>query len=604
MMRSQANKLRLPVARSPDPNILTLRHTQPVWPICTPGQEQQLRELALLFGADLDVVIPETGAAALRPRNNATVISLGRQCAAAGRLYAHLTQRRHRTIDDPRELSEHGPVAVVILLAARLDAEFLASLKTATPPRSAVGLICGPTVDELMPQILLRSAALRLGGSVPATQADLFPLHHTSKVNAGLEAELGDGGNETTLASGASVLSVLTHADGVCAYLGPSAVLCPIEDLNGSGAEPKPRCIVTKSCFRCSAHSPNGPHAIRIPAPVVRARFMVLESCATVMLNDSAVAYSWSLLHSLCSRAVIGGIVANVGVVQAYANNVRAMAGKVQSGKRVGEALHGFLSSAEMRRTGRKMLLFGDPDMRAAPRTPERARQDLPVDQPGTNGTATTALTQLGLYRVILASAHGYEQYKTVANKALVSLLGYEFAAAHKASKLEVDQSAPGPMMRARLLDYLASLPLLSSAWQSLADLELAADKANCPHCGREASALVGRFHLPGVASRKVLQCLHCGVVEDVPAQFSMCIAIRKDVAVLSGRFPKGPGSGRLTLRSPDKDATISIEWPFLRSGAPAKRVELPHPSEGPVRISALLMIAGHALWAEARVPS
>lgn len=592
---------KLPVSHCRRPDILTFGRGAPVWPICTPEEEQQLHELANVYGAALDVVTATLGRPALHCGRSA-VVSIGGECAMAGRLYAHLTGRRHWPIGSPNEMPKRGSIAVAVCLANRLDASFLAWLKTAAPAESVVGLICAPTADELILQVLLRSAALRLGGRTAGTRIDILPLHNQDITQP---PPLGDGQQDDSdaksLDAGASVLSILTHADGVCAYLGRS-VLCPIEskNLDAVGPEPRPRCIAVRSCFRCKTPIA-GVHLHRVAARSVRARFVVLESCATVPLNDAVVDFSWSLLHSLCGRATIGGMTANVGVVQAHPENVRTLADNIHSGTRVGLALRHFLESDAMRQTGREMLLFGDPEMRVGPKQTNRLKRHRSTKERWQTSPTAITLAQLGMYRVILTLAHHNQDFRALAGKALASAIAYEFAAAHRPAKLESDAAAEGPMLRAALLDYFVRLPLFVSAWQSLADLDVAARKSACPHCGRQATTLRARFCLPGVARRRLSQCLHCGVFEDVPEPFSLRITTRVDSVVLSGSFPIGPGSGRLVVRSPDVEATISTDWPFSKKGAPIARLPLPPLPQGPVRVSAMLIVSGHALWAEAR---
>jgi hypothetical protein len=338
----------------------------PVWPAANPADRAALEGVARLFGTNLDFVTAEPGLAATR---GGLVIGIGEDVEDLARLYAHLTRRGFAMAEDGSALRDLSPSVVVTTLGL-VSVELLDSLYSPDCGNVSPGMILADTVEALRSQVLIRSAAAALTSALPPLRIDLFPAQAFSATASETGMLLGGSASKPeyvrALSLGASVVSLLTHSDGIDAKLGP-LVLCPMQRVPLVFDEARlPTCQITRMCHRLSMPLEQALESGALLSPeAISTRVLVFAVCWGLLLKSSVDDYAWSLLARLLASSTIGAVLTSWEVILVTSDDLAILCKALIAGRTAGEALSEFLRDTGVRQKGIRMCLLGDPELRA-----------------------------------------------------------------------------------------------------------------------------------------------------------------------------------------------------------------------------------------------
>lgn len=222
-------RTRLPVDRNPASDFLITAQGQAVRPVHTREEFESLSRTATLFASHLEEVRGHPAPAASQAEE---VVALGPMVADAGRLYAHLTMRAFRMVEDLRSLRRGPRPAVVVTTPPSLTSGLLEFLYADALDGPAPGIICASGPQALRKQVLIRSAAASLCGPVAHPWVDVYPLVELDSLTFRDRRIYGGKASESdipdALSKGAGVLTMITHSDGIDALILPTLSLCPL----------------------------------------------------------------------------------------------------------------------------------------------------------------------------------------------------------------------------------------------------------------------------------------------------------------------------------------------------------------------------------------
>ncbi|WP_434420359.1 hypothetical protein [Nannocystis pusilla] len=162
------------------------------------------------------------------------VVGLGVGAIEHARLYAHLTGRACEFAEDLERLAAFPDAAVVVTTYAFVDERLLDQLYDRYPLTSAPGLIFSYDDADLSLQVLSRAAARHC--SHRHFDHRRVDINTNIEFGAHMAPEFSIVGAQATpaefrraLASGAGLLTLYSHSDGIDAYLRDGLVLCPME---------------------------------------------------------------------------------------------------------------------------------------------------------------------------------------------------------------------------------------------------------------------------------------------------------------------------------------------------------------------------------------
>jgi hypothetical protein len=250
------------------------------------------------------------------------------------------------------------------------------------------GIICAETPIDLHLQILVRSAAAALSAldkaeNDPTVRLDIIPALPLERVHLPDHEMLGGDVQsrdlEWALQSGASLLNILTHSDGIDAYLGPKTV-CPMNRIPFSVKKDRlPSCQVSGTCHR---HNMPIQDALRsdllFPPEMIIARILVWQVCWGLLTQQATIDPLWGIGLRLLQHTALGAVITPWQAVLADYDSLDDLARRICSGLSVGDALSEFMRSGAARRSGLNMCLLGDPKVRL-PIQSSAARSDRPI---------------------------------------------------------------------------------------------------------------------------------------------------------------------------------------------------------------------------------
>jgi hypothetical protein len=567
-----------------------------VWPACDEGDRAALRAVATLFGAELRAA--PAGPALGRAAASGAVVGIG-DCADEARLYAHLTGRGWRMVPSTAELERPLP-DVVLLAAPALDAHLVQELLREPAAPHVTGIIWGRTRAELRRRALVSSAARALDGPVRQRRTDVS-LSMTGGVRRLRDLEvLGPRASADALrravTQGSGVLTLFLHGDGVSMSLSPELALCSrLEPSAADDPRLAPACVVTGRCstLRMDVEEAFAGHVVG-PGDVA-ARVLVMPTCYGAFVGTPACDASWGLLPRLLANPRIGAVVTPVEPSILAADLVaELLSAPLGRGVPVGQALTAYEREPAIASLGHRMLLFGDPDVRAAPRPgeadgagarPRRPRVVRRAARAGDHGD----LAVLGLVAGSLRD--GGDGARTAAE-----------AEAALASYREAPGERTGRAMRATLLAHVRTMKGRPyGPWLAAATLRRRAEHDACPGCAwpvRPFDALVR-----GVA-RRLVTCPRCGVVADWPAGAELRIAAAPPRVELhlEPRWADDWSAAVYLVPASARDTQMHA-WPRTAAGAPerALSVDRSHWPAGPVEVRAVAIVGTSLLAAGTR---
>lgn len=581
----------------------------PIWPLSSVEDRIALELTAALFGASLKAqatVCARDGSDLLVPDRN--VMALGPQASEAARLYCHLTSRSLVEIDVGANLAAFDPPDVLVTLWDNLTVELLDWLYSRDG--SAPGIIAAPDVSDLRRQALIRSAALRLRHSEVPRACNLLPLRNDrlSVVDAG--TTIGGAAERdirrSALMQGADIMSVMSHSDGVDAFLGSDLTLCARRGERAAPiAGPSPLCQITGHCHRHNRPVSDIVESEDVLAPEeVAARILLFDTCFGVMPRGSLVDPRYGLGTRFASSPLIGAFVTPWQLVLTNSDDTLRLQNDMLSGATVGEAVARFNAHPDSRARHGRMCLFGDPEMRIS--SPISELSSIPT----VNDQASAAAPDASVCAASEQSSHHIRENVALLHQSMniaqqmASGARFTDAARHAASATAVmmsmlsaqtpacrDMHAAMDNMRRAVLDYALLRGKLVECWMpSVTSYEPGAS-IPCVACDRPAQMITANLRSGRGGQRRLTLCPICGVTEDAPPDAHLHMSLDKETVRLIGALPAANFCAGLALSASDPALSIPLYWPTDSDGKLSSELVLPPKvPNGPLRISIFLL--------------
>jgi hypothetical protein len=555
-----------------------------------------LERLTTVFGAALERVTATRGVAP--PLSTEDVVALGPDAESAALLHAHLTRRRFRTALNLDALTKEERPSVVVMTPKYLSAELLEWLYNHSN-HSAPGIICGVSGSRLRRQVLVRAAAATLCGPLDIVQSDIFPTLSIAAIRGPKSEVLGAQASVSerreALGRGAGVLTIMTHSDGVDAFLGTDLTLCGMDQMvNDTSLPDAPRCRLTAFCHRHEIPVSRAVNSAAVlPPEQIAARVFVWDVCFGVMPTGSAVDARWGIGVRLLDSAGIGAILTTWQIVLSSPEHASRLSHAIASGVPVGIAVARFNASRASRERHHRMCLLGDPRVRLpaapvqqrAPTRPNRFRHPATAD--------TEQLRQVALLRLCMADAKlraSHSPRASFASRALEAIEAFEGAASKGVPIAALDPQL-GNDMRAAVLDYALSRGKLLESWMPFMRSFRATAPHRCPVCDRLADTLQAVMRPPGVYVRRLVICAICGVLEDAPTTSDIRMELAGLRLRLHGVLPRERWAAGIVIASSYPADSVQLMWSAMSDGTLAPSAELPQRWPlGPLRISTVIV--------------
>ncbi len=502
----------------------------------------------------------------LAPTPGRRVAAVGEPALEAAELYAGLTGRSVQLATSEELRSE--AFDMIVGPTSALSAAVISELYRAGVSR-VPGWIIADSPALLRRQALVRASAYRLSDrtfrsaheSSTATLAFMNPLAEHALVEDQHLAMLGGAASpaqiQDVVGRGASVLSALTHCDGLDAHLG-ALTLCSIDrspvDHDVGRA---PSCVASDYCHRLRRPLAEATGDTALIGPErFRAQLFLWAVCWGALLEPAIVDRRWALHDRFLNSSTIGALVSGAGIVTYTPGQVHSLGEALASGRPVGEVLAEFIAEG----TTDPLILFGDPDLRFLPPPPRasRARANRGEER---SFAAELAFTRAHLIVSIQgAQAEGKASLQALGEEALRSAYAVE-----RAWISGLRDPAMECALSKSLVDFqVARGPKPSHAWLTL-DPEVLSrrDEERCDFCGELTTSTVYALQRAAGARRRVVRCHRCGNVADEPAEGpKIRVALKDGVLRWLGATPAPTTSVKVLLFTRVQDERAARPWP------------------------------------------
>jgi hypothetical protein len=579
----------IPVAKVVgDSDILCDSSGSAVWPLRGDHHRTALEATARVFAGDLVETPAEEGKdVSSGPEIVLGVGELGDEAA----LYAHLTGRKHDNVSSVDEIRSEAMPAVLIVLSPTIDPSLIEFLCAVPYGPQAPGIIWGRTRDELRRRVLTASAAAALVTAEPGAPVDVIGPHMSGLPETpGTSDELAEA-----LGKGAGILTLFTHSEGIAVELPAGTTMCVRGDEETAG-DPRrgPECAHTGIC-RLGIPVAEAAASKRIlPPEAIAGRIVISCGCQTVFVGSPALDPDWSLFSRLASNPRIGALLASPQIFLVNVEGVKnELVAKLRDGISVGAALAGYDRLSTTETAGCRLLLFGDPKVRAGIAEDAQSPAAISINNLASQDEITQPARQepgdagdLAMLRVI-AELRRHEtrpQCELTARTLLERIVELEDSVESSPSKATADA------LRTATLEHLASTkPRLSDAWSSRALHIDLGPRMRCPHCGLLAPIII--VHLDTGATRESLKCIACGDVMDHQAGSVLRPMVRAPEITLQGDCTDTDWAGTILLVRLNASKTVILPWPARSDGAPVTRFSVKHACPpGPLHLYAVFI--------------
>lgn len=583
----------LPVARAGKGERIISADGQPVWPFAKSGDLAVLKNIVRLSGGKVRQVSGTPGTA--KPLSSELVVGLGAYSGEAARLHAHLTRRRCVIVDRWEELRGLGRrPSVLVTIPENMTVELLDWMYDGQQ-KIAPGIICGANVQALLEQVLIKTAAASVSGPPIRHRIEIYP---TVPVQ-GMPGVVGAGTSKSercqALAGEAGVLTVMTHSDGVDAFLGRDLSICARNhDTGAFDRSSAPRCGLTDFCHRHNMMVADAISSSAIfPVEQMAARILVWDVCFGVMPAFSVVDPAWGIGSRLMQSHSIGAVLTTWQITLSSAACAHHVTNLIESGMPVGKAVAQFNASRQAREHHYRMCLLGDPRI-ALPKLnsgfPKAVKAARSTRMSSSRGFDSGELALLRLCMIDAKDNIAERQRAVLARNALDAIETFEAAVAKQIQIADL-QPLLGLAMRGGVLNYALARGKLLENWMPFAKSLHAGVPTVCPVCERQANVLQVAMRPQGVSKRRLTLCPICGVLEDAPITSNFSFTLERRTVRLGGDLPQRDWSAAVLLGSPYPADSLQLVWPQLEGGSPAPELELPADWPlGPLRLSVFLL--------------
>lgn len=545
----------LPIARTTGPTRLITSKGHPVWPVRSDAELSELSQLVSVFGATWEPVSLRKGTT---NTGEELVWGLGKRAFEAARLYAHLTSRQVTLVEQMTESPAGlGFASVVVTTADLLTYEFLEHLAARPPDHPLAGIVVAADPEALHRQVLWRSAAAFLCGPMREARIDVAPAcvlpRRNPRVSRALDEESTPEETRAALTAGAGLLNVMTHSDGIDAYLGGKATLCPMEFPSRSvSAGDLPHCIARRFCHRHGRKLNDKTLASFLVNPRdLAARLIVFHTCRGLLPQQSLVDPRWSLVWKILDNPRVGAIATTWAMILMVEQDLGRAAAPLQRGVPAGTALAEFQSHPSVSRRGVRMCLFGDPRLRLPAGTVVSRRSRAPRLISG-----DLAFLQAYMHFKRSSKLPNAPRLIRIVKKALG---GQPCATGNPTTR----------RLREAVLDlfsYFGSTP--SSDWNRFAEIVRSVPCPwPCPQCGKSTQLWTMQILWTKGSRRRMVSCPRCGFVDDSPAGYpNLQLRLEGTLLRLAGPLPERDWSARVLidpgLPTGESPARRWLSWP------------------------------------------
>jgi hypothetical protein len=540
-----------------------------VWPVQDEHERALLEAVAMLFGATVELVKGQVGEG---DACDEAVVGVG-ETSTHARLYAHLTGRTFRQVDQWHEAFDGRELpAVVVVRAARLDSDLIQHLMMLPRGAGPVGIVWGRNDRELRTQVLIRAAAALLDGPGGKPRIDITHSVPSVKLRGSPEFDLLGGRASIkeihkALARGAGVLTLKGHSFGWNVSLSsPTAVICGIDQPDSqANRQFGPTCLDTGHCDAVGLPVRKAMVAGRIIAPEkITARVLVLASCRTAFIGSGALDNAWSVLPRLLLNPRVGAVLATPEPsTTAYVSISEELSAPLAQGHAISSVLPAYERSSYADHVGHRLLLFGDPRVKAVTGQPqETLSPQSTLTPPRPVSIRGRQDPEVALLREIASSV--YPASEAVGRR----------TSARAMKTLDLFETDPSPQagndLREALLEHLRTMrgrPV--EGWLGPSDYRRSKKASVCPTCGWKARPF-NAVTRSGVA-RELLICPRCIVALDQPSPSRLRMSVTPDGMVVEGDLPMSNWSAAVILVPTNPAEAQLLPWPRAASGAPEK---------------------------------
>lgn len=556
----------------------------PVWPIHDPADAEALEAVAAIYGAAVRMVSPRAERSA-PPLSDGAVWALSAALEAPARLYAHLAGRPYGGHESPPRC-----LAVVIGYWHQLSPALLAELYSA-PGKTAPGIIAATSRDELWRAILVKSAAARLRPSRSLAPLAFFP-YSQQVASPGVFARGASASEIRRVLEGpSSVLTIVTHADGIDASLG-ELVLCTTD--RPATGDRRPGCVDSGYCHRLRTQIEDAHRSGQLVAPeLVQARVLVFGVCWGLMTQPAMVAPRWSLGARLIQSSTIGAIATAWRAIPLHPQHVYDLAGDLARGKPIGEAVARHNADPRTIALGNDLCILGDPAVVAC-------------DQPGPALTFSIAPPVESQWVDVASIGFLQKLMVKLANSSNAAACALAAERLDFLSSLAWQPTYEGSAQWDRATCDLVLQPVLQADGKLVeisrmlaARVECSTNTIACFVCGSTSELMIAEFGAKGYL-RETVKCPICGVVRDQRSGASDPLTVQFDGAnelVLSRAIRQTAAAGIVISNHRAAERRV-ISWPTEQT-----RIAIPGPLPAGLFAFTILVLEREELTA-LRIPA
>lgn len=480
------------------------------------------------------------------------VIGLGPSARSASLLYARLTRRpcQQATNIDDLALSCHD---VLVCCTSELTARLMYKLYVTGASAGVPGLMIAPTSKSLETVCLSQAAKVDLPNrsSGPRRIFVNSRLNHRP-IERGVDVFISGSHPSddlvSRLSSGASILVLHGHGDGIDMSISSRQYLCPFLDTEGKSHPGwlAPRCQVLGRCTRV----PTRPEIVNaknegwiLPLSVLRAQIGVVLSCNAVRLQDGVIDSCYGLAAALLQQANFRAIITTWRLEGSAedASQLNTLINDLSSGTMVGVAVASFNRSDIAAQFGTRLCVVGDPCVAIKPDPSFLRLPQMTVSETKSNACSFRAdRPETSLLRdAVLRSIRVNPAFDVCqANALALKLSSYGIVT----SSNEEQTASSAESIDSELLNFLKEAPWLRGFFGHFAQQEPPAEHGVCPACSAPARSWQLTFPEYAAGGRSIITCACCGETLDKPSEWHLQLnldRIKEGMFVVSG-IPTG----------------------------------------------------------------
>jgi hypothetical protein len=584
------------VAYKPEIPIVFSSSGIPAWPVYTKKDLLTFQQVCKFYGAEW---LLENNPVATGIHSNSSeeyVVAIGEKYKKDALLYAHLTSRKVVVLADTGELIRSYQPAFTVVIANHtdLDPHLLERLYTSDQV-TAPGLILDYNDGHFFRQLLFKSLLYRitLTERDPDTVVDFLPTSavkfftHEKFIMAG--SDMDTASTKHLLKMKKSLLNIVTHSDGIDAYLG-KLTLCPLKEIRDQQQSSPPLCISTGICHRTQQPMQHPAQKGFLISPLkIRTKILLWLTCRGIRLRPSSINPAWGILPVFASNPFIGSLVTPWKIIYTNLEMMKQFSHFLNESGTLGKAVAAFNQSEISKTTNLKLSVIGDPNIYFHGNQTMTAVHELI-----SGNMLTTTQTEAAN-----APAHFIQQYLQIIQnktgngnapeiKKCLELLNEKKSTTSK-------NKASCKLLGKQVLDIISHQKneAVVDYVKQAKHIQITKNNTICPYCQVMTDTHSISFHHSHIEKRWVTICPCCGIIEDrdnnaVPAQLKVSGG---KVSLINHAGLKTNFDAVLKYDFKLKGLSHTSTWPKDDQGFPKEYVELNttlHP--GPLYITLFIL--------------